>query len=84
MNKIVLTGMMAPRNYGADYVARFERIYPDLARRYDAPLDPFFLDGVIGRRALMLDDGIHPNAKGVEVMAKRLAPIVATELKPAS
>ena len=81
---VVLTGMVAPRNYGADYVASFDRIYPELARKYDAPLDPFFLHGVITRRELMLEDGIHPNAKGVEVMAKRLAPIVAKELKPAA
>ena len=81
---VVLTGMMAPRNYGADYVAQFDRIYPDLARRYDAPLDPFFLDGVIGRRDLMLEDGIHPNAEGVEIVAKRLAPMVAKALKPAA
>ena len=81
---VVLTGMIAPRNYGADYVAKFDPIYPDLAQKYDVPLDPFFLDGVITRRELMLEDGIHPNAKGVEVMAKRLASIVAKELKPAA
>ena len=77
---VVLTGMMAPRNLGADYVERFDRIYPDLARTYNAPLDPFFLDGIITRRELMLDDGIHPNAAGVAVMARRLAPIVAKAL----
>ena len=80
---VVLTGMMAPRNLGADYVGRFDRIYPDLANRYGAKLDPFFLAGVIDRPDLLLGDGIHPNAKGVEVMAKRLAPIVAGVLKPA-
>jgi hypothetical protein len=72
----VLTGMVAPRNLGPDYVARFDRIYPDLASRYGAALDPFFLEGVISKPELMLGDGIHPNAKGVEVMARRLAPIV--------
>ena len=81
---VVLTGMIAPRNLGPDYVASFDRIYPDLARRYGAALDPFFLEGVITKPELMLCDGIHPNAKGVEVMAKRLAPIVAGELEPAS
>ena len=81
---VVLTGMIAPRNLGPDYVASFDRIYPDLAKRYGAALDPFFLEGVISKPELMLGDGIHPNAKGVEVMAKRLAPIVAGELEPAS
>ena len=80
---VVLTGMLAPRNLGPDYVERFDRIYPDLAGRYGAALDPFFLEGVISKPELMLGDGIHPNAKGVEVMAKRLAPIVAGKLQPA-
>jgi acyl-CoA thioesterase I len=78
---IVITGMLAPRNYGADYVARFEPIYPELAKKYNAVLDPFFLDGVITRSDLLLPDGLHPNPKGIEVMAKRLAPIVTGELR---
>jgi acyl-CoA thioesterase-1 len=81
---VLLTGMMAPRNLGADYVARFDRIYPDLARTYRAELDPFFLDGVITDPKLLQGDGIHPNAKGVEIMARRIAPMVAKELAPAS
>jgi len=81
---VVLTGMIAPRNLGPDYVASFDRIYPDLAKSYGAALDPFFLEGVITKPELMLGDGIHPNARGVEVMAKRLAPIVAGKLEPAS
>lgn len=81
---VVLTGMMAPRNLGADYVGRFDSIYPDLAKTYHAKLDPFFLDGVITDPKLLLGDGIHPNAAGVRIMARRLAPIVAGELTPAS
>lgn len=78
---VMLTGMMAPRNLGRDYSSRFDAIYPDLAKRYDAQLDPFFLEGVITRPELLLSDGLHPNAAGVEVMAKRLAPVVAGELQ---
>ena len=81
---VVLTGMIAPRNLGADYAGRFDAIYPDLARSYGAALDPFFLDGVIADPKLLLGDGIHPNAAGVRVMARRLAPLVAKELKPVS
>ena len=80
---VLLTGMMAPRNLGKDYGTRFDRIYPDLAKRYNASLDPFFLDGVISRPELLLGDGIHPNAKGVQVTAKRVAPLVAKALAPA-
>lgn len=77
---ILLTGMMAPRNLGGDYSSRFDAIYPDLAKRHGAALDPFFLDGVITRRELLLDDGLHPNTAGVRVMAKRVAPMAARKL----
>ena len=77
---VVLTGMLAPPNLGPDFAGRFNAIFPDLARRHDAPLDPFILQGVIGNRALMLPDGVHPNAQGVERIADRLAPLVERRL----
>lgn len=78
---VVLTGMRAPPNLGPDYVNRFDAIYPELAARYGATLDPFVLDGVVGSAALMLPDRIHPNARGVALMADRIAPLVARRLK---
>jgi acyl-CoA thioesterase-1 len=77
---VVLTGMRAPPNLGPDYAGQFDPIYPELARQYGAELDPFVLAGVIGDRRLMQPDGIHPNADGVDVMAARIAPIVAGRL----
>ncbi len=77
---VVLTGMMAPPNLGPDYAERFDAIYPALAERYDTGLYPFLLDGVIGRRAAMLPDGLHPNAAGVRRIAERLTPVVADRL----
>ncbi|WP_425475235.1 arylesterase [Sphingomonas silueang] len=77
---VVLTGMMVPPNLGPDYAAQFNRIWPDLAKRYDAVLDPFILAGVIGNRQLMLPDGVHPNAQGVDRIVTRLAPVVAKRL----
>jgi len=77
---VLITGMMAPRNLGRDYASQFDAIYPDLAKRYGARLDPFFLQGVITRPELLLSDGLHPNAPGVEVMVLRVGPIVAEEL----
>ena len=76
----VLTGMLAPPNMGADYAASFNSIYPDLAKTYDAPLDPFFLEGTLGNRALMLTDGIHPNEKGVQTIVDRVAPLIGKAL----
>jgi acyl-CoA thioesterase I len=77
---VVLTGMMAPPNMGADYVGRFNAIFPELAREHGADLYPFFLDGVITRSDLLLEDGIHPNAQGVALIADRVAPVVAEAL----
>lgn len=76
----VLTGMLAPPNMGADYAASFNSIFPDLAKAYDAPLYPFFLEGTLGNRALMLPDGIHPNEKGVQTIVAQVAPVIGKAL----
>lgn len=78
---ILLTGMLASPNMGPDYAAAFNPIYPDLAKKYDAGLYPFMLNGVIGHRALLLEDGIHPNSKGVDTIVKGLEPLVAERLR---
>ena len=78
---VVLTGMMAPPNLGPDYAGQFNRIFPDLAREYDAVLYPFVLDGVIGNPALMQADRVHPNAKGVQQMVTRISPVIAERLQ---
>jgi acyl-CoA thioesterase-1 len=72
--------MLAPPNLGPDYAGQFNDIWPDLARKHDAALDPFILQGVIGNRTLMLPDGVHPNALGVAKIADRLAPLVESQL----
>ena len=77
---VVLTGMRAPPNLGPDYTLPFDAMYPELAKKYGAALDPFLLAGTIGNRRLMLQDGVHPNAKGVDIIATRIAPIVAGKL----
>lgn len=77
---ILLTGMVAAPNLGPDYAAAFNPIYADLARKYDAALDPFFLAGVIGNPALMLPDRVHPNPAGIDRITARVAPIVAQQL----
>lgn len=79
--RLVLTGMLAAPNLGADYARQFNPIYADLARRYGATLDPFFLDGVAAQPDFILADGLHPNAQGVALITKRLAPIVVKALE---
>ena len=73
---VLFAGMLAPRNLGADYAARFDAIYPELAERHDAHLYPFLLDGVATVAALNQADGLHPNAAGVEVIVERMLPSV--------
>jgi acyl-CoA thioesterase-1 len=83
---VMLCGMYAPRNFGPDYVAKFDPIYPDLAKAYGVPLYPFFLDGVAGQTALTQADGLHPTGEGVAMIVKRILPTVQSFLKqlPAS
>ncbi len=73
---VLIAGMRAPRNYGPEYAEAFDRIFPELATQYDALLYPFFLDGIALDAALNLDDGIHPNARGVDVIVERILPKV--------
>jgi len=75
--KVLLLGMLAPANWGADYEHAFDAIYPDLAKAHGVPLYPFFLEGVAMNPALNQADGMHPNARGVAVMVDRIAPLVA-------
>jgi acyl-CoA thioesterase-1 len=77
----MLTGMLVSPNMGPDYAAAFNPIYPDLAKKFDLPLYPFFLRGVVGRRDLQLPDGIHPNAQGIQAVVQRIAPMVGREIK---
>lgn len=73
---VMLAGMRAPPNMGADFQQRFDSIFPDLAREHGLILYPFFLDGVAGRRELNQNDGIHPTADGIKLIVERILPSV--------
>lgn len=72
----LLAGMLASPNWGSEYQAAFDGMYPDLAALYDVPLYPFFLDGVAADADLNQPDGIHPNRDGVEVIVGNMLPYV--------
>lgn len=74
--EILLVGMYAAPNLGPDFQREFNGIYPDLAEKHDLPLIPFFLDGVAANAAMLLEDGMHPNARGVELMVETMLPAV--------
>lgn len=73
---VMLCGMLAPPNYGADFAARFNAIYPDLAKAYGVPLYPFFLEGVAADARLNQADGMHPTAEGIDIIVKNILPSV--------
>ena len=73
---VLLAGMRAAPNLGADYQAAFDAIYPRLAAKYGVALYPFFLDGVAADPKLTQEDGLHPSAKGVEIIVGRMLPVL--------
>jgi acyl-CoA thioesterase-1 len=79
---VLLCGMVAPPNYGGDYAARFNVIYPDLAKSFGVALYPFFLDGVAADAELNQADGMHPTPEGVDVIVKNILPSVEALLGP--
>jgi acyl-CoA thioesterase I len=73
---VLLCGMLAPPNYGSDYSARFNAIYPELAKSFGVPLYPFFLEGVATDARLNQADGLHPTAEGIDVIVRNILPTV--------
>lgn len=78
--RIILAGMLAPRNLGSGYYTKFDQIYPDLAKRHDLLFYPFFLQGVATDPSLNQDDGIHPNPDGVRQIVTGIQPLVTNAL----
>jgi acyl-CoA thioesterase-1 len=74
--EVLIGGMRAAPNLGADYAKKFDSIYADLAKEHDILIYPFFLDGVAGQRDLNMSDGIHPTPKGVSLIVERILPSV--------
>lgn len=79
--KVLIAGMLATPSLGKAYTAAFDKIYPELAAKYQAPLYPFFLSGVETHKSLVLADGMHPNAAGVETIVKGILPQVEALLR---
>jgi acyl-CoA thioesterase-1 len=73
---VLIAGMLAPPNLGADYAAAFNAVFRDVAERHKVVLYPFILDGVVMDPSLNQEDGIHPNAAGVKVIVERMLPYV--------
>ncbi|MBZ5639865.1 MAG: arylesterase [Acidobacteriia bacterium] len=80
-SRVLLLGMRIPTNYGPDYAEGFAAIYPRLAKSLGVALVPFLLEGVGGRPALNQADGLHPNARGQEIVAENVFPYLERVLR---
>lgn len=78
---VLLAGMLAPPNLGSQYGAAFNGIFPQLSGKFGVPLYPFFLDGVAAQTPLLQNDGMHPKAEGVELIARNITAYVLWALK---
>lgn len=79
---VLIAGMLASPSWGPDYEATFNAIFPDMAKKYEVPLYPFFLDGVATIESLNQDDGLHPNAEGVAIIVGKIGPIIQDIVLP--
>jgi acyl-CoA thioesterase-1 len=73
---VLILGMEAPKNFGSEYDAKFNVIYPKLAKQFGALYYPFILDGVALNPKLNQADGIHPNPTGVKIIVAKILPDV--------
>jgi acyl-CoA thioesterase I len=79
--EVLIAGMLAPPNLGRAYGDEFKAVFPQLAEEHDVPLYPFFLEGVAADPSLNQQDGIHPNADGIEVIVERMLPAIGSWLE---
>ena len=69
---VLLAGMLSQETLGNDYKNKFDKIYPELAKKFQVSFLPFLLDGVALNAELNLNDGKHPNHKGIKIISKNL------------
>ena len=74
--EVILAGMIAPASHGLTYKKKFDKIFPDLAKKFKIELIPFLLEGVALKAEFNLSDGIHPNEKGTLIISKTLEKII--------
>jgi acyl-CoA thioesterase I len=79
--RVLIGGMRASPNMGKAFQLQYDPIFPALSKKYGASLYPFFMNGVAANRALLIADGMHPNAKGVAVIVRGILPLVVSALR---
>ena len=79
--RIALAGISLPPQYGTDYIARFDAMYPALAKQFHLPLLPFLLQNVYGVDGDIQPDGVHPTAQGAKQVAANVQKLIQPMLK---
>ena len=79
--KVILAGMVASPKNGLSYKKKFDKIYPDLSKKFELELIPFLLKGVALNPDFNQDDGLHPNEKGVLIIAETIKRSITNFLK---
>ncbi|MEQ9164879.1 MAG: arylesterase [Fulvivirga sp.] len=74
--EVIIAGMMVPPNLGEEYTENFRSIFPRIAKKNNAALIPFLLQGVAGDENLNLADGIHPNVEGHKIVANNVLEVI--------
>ena len=69
---VILAGMIAPNSYGRNYKKKFDKLYKSLSDKYNLSFIPFLLEGVALKSEFNLQDGMHPNEKGVKIISKTI------------
>jgi len=82
--RVVLAGMLMPPNYGDEYTKSFAAAFPALARKFDVPLIPFFLDGIALNPSLLQADGLHPTAEAQPLLLETVWTTLEPELRKQS
>ncbi|MDA7813611.1 arylesterase [Candidatus Pelagibacter sp.] len=78
--EVVLAGLIAPTSHGFKYKKNFDKIYPDLSKKYKLTLIPFLLEGVALKPEYNLSDGMHPNEKGTIIISNTLKKAILNKL----
>jgi acyl-CoA thioesterase I len=78
---VVLASMTLPRNLGMDYIHSFESVFAELGKQYKIPVIPFLLEGVAGHQDLTLEDFLHPNTSGYEIVTENVLETLEPLLK---
>ena len=74
--QVLLVGITLPPNFGEDYIHSFDATYRAVAAKYSVPLKPMLYDGIYTVPGTIQEDGIHPTAKGSQLIAEHLLPLL--------